>query len=115
MRSYVLFIDPPSVLPVSLSVTIALIPIFGGVGTVAGPIVGAAVLIRISEYSRVWFSGNGRNVDLLIYGGDYGHCGSAPERPDESAAAADAAAKPEACRLHRREPIAREMDHEAEF
>jgi branched-chain amino acid transport system permease protein len=65
---YVLFIDPPSVLAVSLSVTIALIPIFGGVGTVPGPIIGAAVLIPISEYSRVWFSGGGRNVDLLIYG-----------------------------------------------
>jgi len=46
----------------------ALIAIFGGVGTVAGPIVGAAVLVPISEYSRVWFSGSGRNVDLLIYG-----------------------------------------------
>jgi branched-chain amino acid transport system permease protein len=49
-------------------VVIALIPIFGGVGTIAGPIVGAAVLVPISEYSRVWFSGSGRNVDLLIYG-----------------------------------------------
>ena len=65
---YVLFIDPASVLTLALSVVIALIPIFGGVGTVAGPIVGAAVLVPISEYSRVWFSGSGRNVDLLIYG-----------------------------------------------
>ena len=64
----VLFIDPPSVLGVGLSVTFALIAIFGGVGTVAGPIVGAVVLVPISEYSRVWFSGSGRNVDLLIYG-----------------------------------------------
>ena len=45
-----------------LSVRIALIAIFGGVGTVAGPIVGAVVLVPISEYSRVWFSGSGRNV-----------------------------------------------------
>lgn len=65
---YVLFIDPPSVLAVPLSIVIALIPIFGGVGTVSGPIIGAAVLIPISEYSRVLFSGSGRNVDLLIYG-----------------------------------------------
>ncbi len=65
---YVLFIDPPSVLGVGLSVTIALIAIFGGIGTVAGPIIGAAVLVPMSEYSRVWFSGSGRNVDLLIYG-----------------------------------------------
>jgi branched-chain amino acid transport system permease protein len=65
---YVLFIDPFSVLHLSLSVIIALIPILGGVGAIAGPIVGAAILIPISEYSRVWFSGSGRNVDLLIYG-----------------------------------------------
>lgn len=65
---YVLLVDPPSVLAASISVIIALIPIFGGIGTVAGPIIGSAVLIAISEYSRIYFSGSGRNVDLLIYG-----------------------------------------------
>ena len=65
---YVLFIDPFSVLALSFSVVIALIPILGGAGTVAGPILGAVVLVPISEYSRVLFSGTGRNVDLLIYG-----------------------------------------------
>jgi branched-chain amino acid transport system permease protein len=65
---FVLFIDPPSVLALSLSVLIALIPILGGAGTLAGPILGAAVLIPISEYSRIYFSGSGRNIDLLIYG-----------------------------------------------
>lgn len=65
---FVLFIDPPSVLPLSLSVLIALIPIFGGIGTLWGPVLGAAVLIPISEFSRVHFSGSGRNVDLIIYG-----------------------------------------------
>lgn len=65
---YVIFIDPPSVLALSLSVLIALIPILGGTGTLIGPILGAAVLIPISEYSRIYFSGSGRNVDLLIYG-----------------------------------------------
>ena len=65
---YVLFIDPFSVLALPLSVIIALIPILGGAGTVMGPILGALVLIPISEYSRILFSGSGRNVDLLIYG-----------------------------------------------
>jgi branched-chain amino acid transport system permease protein len=65
---YVLLVDPPSVLAGSISVIIALIPIFGGIGTVAGPIIGSIVLITISEYSRVYFSGGGRNVDLMIYG-----------------------------------------------
>lgn len=65
---YVLFVDPPSVLGLHLSVMIALIPIVGGIGTVAGPIVGAAFLMIVSEYTRVHFSGSGRNLDLLIYG-----------------------------------------------
>lgn len=65
---FVLFVDPPSVLPLSLSVLIALIPILGGIGTVWGPTLGAAVLIPISELSRVYLSGSGRNVDLIIYG-----------------------------------------------
>ncbi len=65
---YVLYIDPASVLSLSLSVLMALIVILGGAGTVAGPILGAAILVPLSEYSRVIFSGSGRNVDLLIYG-----------------------------------------------
>lgn len=65
---YVLLIEPPTVLFASISVIVALIPIFGGIGTVAGPIIGSAILITMSEYSRVYFSGSGRNVDLLIYG-----------------------------------------------
>lgn len=65
---YVLLIDPPSVLAGSISIIIALVAIFGGIGTVSGPIIGAVVLISLSEYSRIYFSGSGRNVDLLIYG-----------------------------------------------
>jgi branched-chain amino acid transport system permease protein len=64
----VLFIDPPSVMSLQLSIVIALVTIFGGIGTPAGPILGAAVLIAISEYARIWFSGSGRNIDLMIYG-----------------------------------------------
>lgn len=65
---YVLYIDPASVLSLALSVLMALIVILGGAGTVAGPILGAAILVPLSEYSRVMFSGTGRNVDLLVYG-----------------------------------------------
>lgn len=65
---FVLFVDPPSVLSLSLSVLIALIPILGGIGTLWGPVLGAAILIPISEITRVLLSGSGRNVDLIIYG-----------------------------------------------
>jgi branched-chain amino acid transport system permease protein len=65
---YVLLVDPPSVLAGSISVIVALITIFGGIGTVSGPIIGSFVLISLSEYTRILFSGSGRNLDLLIYG-----------------------------------------------
>jgi len=65
---FVLFVDPPSVLPLSLSVLIALVAILGGIGTLWGPVLGAAVLIPISELTRIQFSGGGRNLDLILYG-----------------------------------------------
>ena len=66
---YVLVIDPESVFPLTLSVLVLLMAVMGGVGTLWGPIVGAAILIPISEYSRVYFGGTGGSVDLMIYGG----------------------------------------------
>lgn len=65
---YVLFVDPFSVLGLHISVLVALFAILGGIGTLGGPILGAAILVPLSEYSRVAFSGSGRNVDLMIYG-----------------------------------------------
>ena len=66
---YVLFIDPESVLPTSLSILVCLIAVLGGVGTLWGPALGAAVLISLSETTRLWLGGTGKAVDLMIYGG----------------------------------------------
>lgn len=68
---YVLFIDPFTVLPVMLSIMVALMAVLGGVGTLWGPVLGAAVLVPLSESTRVFFAGAGgaaRAVDLLVYG-----------------------------------------------
>jgi branched-chain amino acid transport system permease protein len=65
---YVLFIDPESVLPLMLSVLIALVAILGGVSSLWGPFLGAIVLIPLSEFTRTYLGGGGRGVDLLIYG-----------------------------------------------
>jgi branched-chain amino acid transport system permease protein len=64
---YVLYIDPTSVMPSLLSVLVMLIPVLGGVGTLWGPVIGAAILIPISEMTRVYFGG-ANALDLLIYG-----------------------------------------------
>jgi branched-chain amino acid transport system permease protein len=63
-----LYIDPGSVLPTSLSIKISLAAILGGVGTLAGPVVGAILLTAIEEGSRTLFGGTGRGTDLIIYG-----------------------------------------------
>jgi branched-chain amino acid transport system permease protein len=65
---YLLFIDPESVFPLSLSILICLVAVLGGVGTLWGPILGAAVLVPLQESTRVMLGGTGKALDLLIYG-----------------------------------------------
>ncbi len=65
---YILFIDPESVFPLSLSILICLVAVLGGVGTLWGPVLGAAVLVPLQEGTRVMLGGTGKALDLLIYG-----------------------------------------------
>lgn len=65
---YVLYLDPDSVLPLSLSILVCVLGVVGGVGTLWGPVVGAALLIPLSEFTRIQFGGTGRAADLVIYG-----------------------------------------------
>jgi branched-chain amino acid transport system permease protein len=62
--NYFLFVDTTTVLPLALSVEIVLIAIIGGLGTVAGPVLGAVLLKLSSEIFRNEFS----QANLLIYG-----------------------------------------------
>lgn len=66
--NYILFIDPPSVLPLSLSIQMCLIAVLGGTGTLWGPVVGAFILIPLSEFTRVFWGGKGQGIDLIVYG-----------------------------------------------
>jgi branched-chain amino acid transport system permease protein len=65
---YVLFIDPESVFPLSLSILICLVAVLGGVGSLWGPVLGAAILVPLSEGTRVLLGGTGKALDLVIYG-----------------------------------------------
>ncbi|MGZ3535526.1 MAG: branched-chain amino acid ABC transporter permease [Thermodesulfobacteriota bacterium] len=65
---YVLYIDPESVMLLPISIQIVLISMLGGAGSVMGPVVGAVILIPISEFTRVWLGHKGTGVDMLIYG-----------------------------------------------
>jgi branched-chain amino acid transport system permease protein len=65
---YVLYIDPASILNIGMSTIIVLVATLGGAVYLFGPLVGALILIPISEYARAWLGGTGRGVDLMIYG-----------------------------------------------
>jgi branched-chain amino acid transport system permease protein len=60
----VLYIDPPSVFFVQITIAMALMSMLGGKGTVIGPIVGAVVLYTVQELTWVNFP----TAHLIAYG-----------------------------------------------
>jgi len=64
---YVLYIDPHSVLSNAISLQIVFIVILGGVGTIAGPVTGAFVLIVLQQFFSACFGG-AKAIHLVIYG-----------------------------------------------
>ena len=65
---YILYIDPESVMLGAISIQIVLISMLGGAGSVLGPVLGAAILVPLSETTRVMLGHRGTGVDMLIYG-----------------------------------------------
>lgn len=65
---YILYIDPFMVFTMDVSMKIVLLTVLGGLGSIYGPIIGAAILIPLSEYTRIFLGGTGKGVDLIIFG-----------------------------------------------
>jgi len=65
---YVLYLDPESVLILPISVQLVLISMLGGAGSIMGPVIGAAILVPVSEVTRVMLGHKGTGIDMLIYG-----------------------------------------------
>ncbi len=63
---YILFLDPPSVFSINISVQIALFSLIGGLGTPLGPIVGSVLMTPLDGALSTFLGGGPR---LLIYGG----------------------------------------------
>lgn len=66
---FVSYIDPESVMNFQISLLMTLPAVLGGLGTLWGPVVGAAVLIPVSELTRSYIGGSGQGLDLIFYGG----------------------------------------------
>ena len=65
---YVGYIDPDSTMTFPLSVRISLGSVLGGIGTLWGPALGAALLTPLAELTRTYLGGSGQGIDLVIYG-----------------------------------------------
>jgi branched-chain amino acid transport system permease protein len=65
---FVSYIDPDSVLSFHFSLLMALPAVLGGIGTLWGPALGAAILIPLTELTRSYMGGSGKGIDLIVYG-----------------------------------------------
>ncbi len=65
---YFRYIGPDRIFSYDLSVQVALIALIGGQGTVMGPIIGAIVLVPLSEYLSATFAGTMSGLNLFLYG-----------------------------------------------
>ena len=68
LAQYSLYVEPEYMFNHNISVTIALIAVFGGTGNILGPILGSAILLPISELTRAWMGSTGTGIDMMIYG-----------------------------------------------
>lgn len=65
---YLLIVDPDRMFNIEISIMVLLMTVLGGIGNIWGPLIGVAILIPLSEYSRLYFGGTGGAVDLILYG-----------------------------------------------
>lgn len=66
--AFVAYIDPESVMSFRFSLLFALPAVLGGIGTLWGATLGAALLIPLTEITRSYLGGSGSGLDLIIYG-----------------------------------------------
>ncbi|OZI50648.1 branched-chain amino acid ABC transporter permease [Bordetella genomosp. 4] len=68
MAQYVLYIEPSTVFNTTISIDLALMSILGGIGTLWGPLLGAAVTMPLQEFLRDWLGSAGAGAHLVVYG-----------------------------------------------
>ena len=60
------FIDPGIAFDLQITILAQIGPLLGGIYTLAGPVIGAALSVLLSEAARIWFGAQG--FGLLVYG-----------------------------------------------
>ena len=65
---YITFIDPNTLLNMNLAIEITICVIVGGIGTLFGPLIGAALLVPVAELVRASLGNGIAGVHLVVYG-----------------------------------------------
>ena len=65
---YLTFIEPSAAFSLELSIQIAMFALIGGLGTVAGPLLGTLLVLPAAELSRGWLSALGSGTHGFVYG-----------------------------------------------
>lgn len=65
---YLTFIEPASAFSLPFSIQIAMFALIGGIGTVFGPLLGAVLLVPITEFARGALGGEAIGLHGFVYG-----------------------------------------------
>jgi len=65
---YVTFIDPAAAFSLAISIQIAMFALIGGIGTVFGPLLGAVLLVPVTELVRGWLGAHALGLHGFVYG-----------------------------------------------
>ena len=63
------FADPDSVFGLLISVEMIIVAALGGAGTLFGPLLGAAILVPLREFTNSLFGGGGSGITYILFGG----------------------------------------------
>jgi branched-chain amino acid transport system permease protein len=64
---YTGYLDPGSAFDLQITISAQIAPLFGGLYTVGGPVIGSIAILTLSEVTRLYFNYSG-GVGLLVYG-----------------------------------------------
>lgn len=65
---YLTFIEPAAMFSLPFSIQIAMFALIGGIGTVYGPLLGAVLLVPVTEFARAWLGSEALGLHGFVYG-----------------------------------------------
>jgi branched-chain amino acid transport system permease protein len=65
---YMTFLEPETLFSLSTAIEVAMFALIGGLGTVAGPLLGTILLMPLAEFARGWLGASANGLHGFVYG-----------------------------------------------